>query len=271
MEYFKNLQFIRAADIPAHLVFYPCRTFDDYYAIQYCHSGHFSLQINDGPKQASDAPCAFLTYPGARFAYGGAEGSSYHHLYVCFRGPLAEAWRVGDLLRCLGKDALIPILHPTDFFTKFERMIALLNGPDRNRSHARAVLLLADLLLQMAEEERFRHVYHNPFAHQMNLLAKEISHAPERPWDFGQEARRMNISYPYFRRVFEELFLEPPHHFLLQCRLQKAEAMLADNTLRIGEVAVQCGFQDEFYFSRLFKKYHGASPLRYRKEHLPTA
>ena len=123
----------------------------------------------------------------------------------------------------------------------------------------------------MTEEERFRHVYHNPFAHQMNLLAKEISHAPERPWDFGQEARRMNISYPYFRRVFEELFLEPPHHFLLQCRLQKAEAMLADNTLRIGEVALQCGFQDEFYFSRLFKKYHGASPLRYRKEHLPTA
>ena len=77
----------------------------------------------------------------------------------------------------------------------------------------------------------------------------------------------MTVSLP--RRIFEDLYQEPPHHFLLQCRLQKAEAMLADNALRIGEIAARCGFQDEFYFSRLFKKYHGMSPLNYRKEQLP--
>lgn len=268
MEYFKNLQFIRAAIIPGHLVYYPCKTFDDYYGIQYCHAGHFSLQINEGPKQTSDEPCAFLTFPGARFAYGTPDGSTYHHLYVCFRGPLAEEWRKGELLRCLCKDALIPILTPTDFLTKFERLIALLHDPDRNRSHARAVLLLEDLLLQMVEQQQLHSDQHHPFAPQMNLLAKEIGRAPERTWDFAQEARRINVSYPYFRRLFEELHQAPPHHFLLQCRLQKAEAMLVVNEHRIGEIAALCGFQDEFYFSRLFKKYYGISPLNYRKKYL---
>jgi len=35
---------------------------------------------------------------------------------------------------------------------------------------------------------------------------------------------------------------------------------------KIASVAEQCGFDDQFYFSRLFKKYYHFSPLRYRRE-----
>ena len=78
----------------------------------------------------------------------------------------------------------------------------------------------------------------------------------------------MKISYSYFRKIFEELYQEPPHHYLMQCRLQKAEYLLITSELKISEIASSCGFQDEFYFSRLFKKYIGISPLNYRKEHV---
>ena len=267
MDYFKNLQFIRAANLPDRKSYHPGRTFDNYYSIHYCHAGDFSLKIDNALEETSSTPCAFLAFPQAEFAYGNPQ-NTYHHLYVCFRGELAEQWREGGLLCCLSKNALIPILNPVDFFNKFARLIALLHGAERSRNHARAVLLLAKLLLQMAEQQQKQFKHSNPFTQKMNDLIKEIHHSPELEWDFRHEAKQMKISYSYFRKVFEELFHEPPHNYLLQCRLQKAEYLLTDNELQIQEIAVLCGFQDKFYFSRLFKKNYGMSPMKYRKEHL---
>ena len=267
MDYFKDLQFIRAANLPDRKSYHPRRIFDNYYTIHYCHAGDFSLKIDNGTEETSTVPCAFLAFPGAEFAYGNPQ-NTYHHLYVCFRGELAEQWRAGGLLCCLSKNALIPILNPVDFFNKFARLIALLHGAERSRNHARTVLLLAELLLQMAEQQQKQFSYRNHFAKKMNDLIKEIHRSPELEWDFRHEAERMKISYSYFRRVFEELHQEPPHHYLLQCRLQKAEDFLMNSDLKINEIALSCGFPDEFYFSRLFKKYYGISPLNYRKEHL---
>ena len=266
MDYFKDLQFIRAASLPQRLSYHTGKTFDNYYTLHYCHAGNFSLQINEGAEYSSGTHCAFLTYPGAEFAYGNPH-EPYHHVYVSFRGELAEKWREGGLLRCLEKDALINILNPTDFYSKFERLIAMLHGPARSRAHGRAVLLLAELLLQIAEQQQKQANSSNTFVQKMNKLAKEIHRAPELEWDFRREAGSMKISYSYFRRVFEELHQEPPHHYLLQCRLQKAEDLLIFSELKINEIAISCGFPDEFYFSRLFKKYYGISPLNYRKEH----
>ena len=270
MDYFKDLQFILAKALPEHQAWYPCRVFDDYYAIQYCHSGNFALSINQGTTSYSNSSCVFLTYPGAEFAYGNPneqELFQFNHFFVCFKGALAEAWRKGGLLRCLQENALIPVLHSSMFMNKFEQLLAILNGPERYKFHARAVLLLQDLLLQMTEQDELQRSRNNPFYSQLNNLAKKINRSPELKWDFNHEARRMNISYSYFRHLFEEICQEPPHHFLLQCRLQKAAHLLAVNNLQIREVAVLCGFADEFYFSRIFKKYYGTSPLIYRKEY----
>ena len=111
MDYFKNLQFIRAANLPDRKSYHPGRTFDNYYSIHYCHAGDFSLKIDNGLEETSSTPCAFLAFPQAEFAYGNPQ-NTYHHLYVCFRGELAEQWREGGLLCCLSKNALIPILNP---------------------------------------------------------------------------------------------------------------------------------------------------------------
>ena len=269
MDYFNDLQFIRAANLPHRKSFHQTAAFD-YYTIHYCHAGNFFLKINDEPLITSTGPCAFLTFPGADFTYGNPD-TGYHHLYASFRGELAEQWQRGGLLRCLKKDALILIHNQAEFFNKFEKLVSLLHGPERTRNHARATVLLSDLLLQMTEQQQLYFRRRNPFTPKMNDLTKALHRNPELEWDFSKEARKMKISYSYFRKLFEELYLEPPHHYLLQCRLQKAEQLLISSDLQIKETAVLCGFTDEFYFSRLFKKYYGTSPLKYRKEYLPIS
>ncbi|MEE3481311.1 MAG: response regulator [Lachnospiraceae bacterium] len=53
---------------------------------------------------------------------------------------------------------------------------------------------------------------------------------------------------------------------LTSLRIQRAKELLADPTLSIEEVAVQCGIPDYFYFTKVFKKVEGISPSKYRKE-----
>ena len=49
-------------------------------------------------------------------------------------------------------------------------------------------------------------------------------------------------------------------------RLNKAAVLLKSNDKSIREISFAVGFEDEFYFSRLFKKKFGLSPLGYRNK-----
>jgi two-component system response regulator YesN len=56
--------------------------------------------------------------------------------------------------------------------------------------------------------------------------------------------------------------------YLIRLRIGKAKELLGDPSLKIYEVAQRSGFNDVKYFSKLFKKTTGASPVEYR-ERLP--
>jgi Response regulator containing CheY-like receiver domain and AraC-type DNA-binding domain len=47
-------------------------------------------------------------------------------------------------------------------------------------------------------------------------------------------------------------------------RLEKAKELLADSNLKIYVISEQAGFNDVKYFSKLFKKTCGLSPIDYR-------
>jgi AraC-like DNA-binding protein len=49
---------------------------------------------------------------------------------------------------------------------------------------------------------------------------------------------------------------------------QQACLLLIETSASISEIANACGFEDEFYFSRCFRRQFGSPPRTYRKEHL---
>ena len=64
--------------------------------------------------------------------------------------------------------------------------------------------------------------------------------------------------------MFREVAGCAPNQFLIEARLSYAERMLENGVLSIAEVAHRCGFPDEFYFSRLFRKHRLISPSDFR-------
>jgi transcriptional regulator GlxA family with amidase domain len=48
--------------------------------------------------------------------------------------------------------------------------------------------------------------------------------------------------------------------------VDKAVAMLMETGLSLSEIASSCGFEDQSWFSKIFKNYTGESPGKYREQ-----
>ena len=83
-------------------------------------------------------------------------------------------------------------------------------------------------------------------------------------------ARINNISEVYMRRLFVKEYKITPKQYITDIRIKKAEQLLSEGTLSVGEIAVKCGFGDIHHFSRVFKKVNAVSPLEYRRENTNT-
>ena len=65
-------------------------------------------------------------------------------------------------------------------------------------------------------------------------------------------------------RLFKNLYGITPYAYVLNKKIDFAKKLLTDTSLSVKEVATKLHFSDEYYFSNIFKKKVGVSPLRYR-------
>jgi two-component system response regulator YesN len=77
-------------------------------------------------------------------------------------------------------------------------------------------------------------------------------------------AKKIYITPGYLSQLFKQEtginFLD----FLNQQRIQKAKEYLTSTFLKSYEIADKVGFKDEKYFSQVFKRYTGLTPMQYR-------
>ena len=56
-----------------------------------------------------------------------------------------------------------------------------------------------------------------------------------------------------------------PNDYIRKIRLEKAAELLLTTNMTAAEVAYKVGFDDQYYFSKSFKRYFGQPPSQYRK------
>ena len=235
-----------------------------FYGLQYVHSGPFYFSVNGKERSLFHGPAVFFTSPETFYEYGSPAGTSRNHYFVCFNGKRVEKYLRAELFK--PADSPQGIASAERFLSDILELILLLQTPEK---HGFAVLKFEYILLTLQSQELHENVatFHQK---ELKQLAHRIAISPEEKWDFEEEAHRMSISLKHFIRLFHNVHGMPPGHFVLRQRLFKAAVKLIQQQDSIKTIAYECGFQNEFYFSRCFKKYMQLCPCEYRNKNLYT-
>jgi AraC family transcriptional regulator len=78
-------------------------------------------------------------------------------------------------------------------------------------------------------------------------------------------AEAANLSPFHFHRSFARVFRETPHQYLTRHRLEMAAGLLRSTDMSVTAVGLEAGFESVAAFSDRFRRYHGKSPMGYRR------
>ena len=79
-------------------------------------------------------------------------------------------------------------------------------------------------------------------------------------------AESLHISTNWFIRNFKQYMKISPAQYILSLRMVNAQSLSENTDYKIGEIAEIVGYDNQLYFSRVFRKEYGVSPVQYRKK-----
>lgn len=125
-----------------------------------------------------------------------------------------------------------------------------------------ARLVVLELIRYDAEAGTLRQ---RPVDPLVAAVLDELNQRLAEPTSLDWLAQRSGFTPQHVNRVFRRVLGVTPLQYLSRMRMDRAAALLADGQLTIRAVGQQVGFEDPYYFSRMFKQYFGQSPNQYRE------
>lgn len=216
------------------------------------------LRLGDGRSCELATGDAWWLLPGDAASYGAIPGTRWSHVSVVFGGPLADVLalrlrRTGPHLP--GRAAVV---------RQTWSGLAALHGTAGSAAAAQRLAEVVALAGALAE---------GGIAPDPRLGAALFQLADHGPGalDSAALAQRVGLSPSQLRRLFARHCSCSPREWLTRCRMQRAVELLTQTSMPVLEVAAVAGFDDAFWFSRLFHREHGVSPRKWRNRSRPRA
>ena len=100
--------------------------------------------------------------------------------------------------------------------------------------------------------------YHNLLVH--------IQEKCQPDFRVGELAHMERVSRSALSHGFRKDMGIPLKKYIIDVLMHKAREMLVSSSLSVKEIAYQLGYNDPYYFQRIFRKYTGETPLAYRRQ-----
>lgn len=105
----------------------------------------------------------------------------------------------------------------------------------------------------------------NPKYSSISKIRKRLYINSERNADINNVCKELCLGVGYFRNQYKYIFETSFHKDCLNAKMYLAKHLLVTTTTGISYISEKCGFNDEKYFIRLFKKNTSYSPVQYRE------
>ncbi|CAN5531257.1 hypothetical protein BH10PLA1_BH10PLA1_17580 [soil metagenome] len=245
-----SLSYLKNRDSFTH----PVETYDNWFVLG-CQTGAFESSVGQRPWQRCEPAQLVVCPPGEALRRRSFGRLSFYFFRFDWKSSLAAEW------------------HGTRGFIDLHRMQSTLNHLERldNRpivgeSAQWANHLLADIFNQLRHEQ----LTARPAAPKeqdplMIRTAERIRSSMNRPDSLEHLAEALQLSPSQFTRRFSDAFGVTPSIYRTRLRMREARRMLIETTLKLQAIAEACGYENAFYFSRMFARENGVSPGQYRK------
>ena len=81
---------------------------------------------------------------------------------------------------------------------------------------------------------------------------------------FRDVADHVGMSPYHFARMFKQSTGMSPHNYIVQCRIERAKALLAEARLPISDIAFEVGYRSQSHFTTCFGRVTGITPAAFR-------
>lgn len=230
------------------------------FQVVYISSGSGWLKGSDGVSLEIIAGDVFMLFPGILHSYSPHKDTGWHEYWVGFSGEHAQRLFQNGLFQTDN-----PIHHiglDRDIMADLEQIIRLC----RQQSPGFQVLLGA-LILQLLAHIHVSEITEGTTHGDSELVetARSIINLHlEDGIEVEDIASEIGVSYVHLLEIFRKYTGLTPYQYYLQLRIHRAKELLLDDDLSIKEIAAQMNFENQYYFSRLFKKKTGFAPSLWR-------
>ena len=229
--------------------------------LMYCTAGQGTLELGS-QSLAVGAGDALLLPQGSHHAYHANALDPWTIYWVHFEGDLAEKF----LGAVRGGKEFAPVLAVgthSRLVADFETLIETRKTGYSRRSFVHASNLLRQMLayLSAVAPAVQAKTQHNMDLDGIHALMEEKLHGQ---LELATLAQHANLSKYHFSNKYKALTGHSPIQHFLHLKMERACYLLDISGISIKDVSRTLGYEDSYYFSRLFKKIIGVAPRQYR-------
>ena len=227
---------------------------EDYYLL-YMVRGNMRVWA-DGKETAASSGSVFIFPPHTHYTYTYDGRDTLDYLWAHFTGSFAK-----ELLTECGMTDLPYYGEASDsgrISNRFRRMFEAfeIKAPLFER---KAAVCLEEIILELsASMNRLSEV--SPLENSLRYIHSAYSEKISVP----QLAAMENLSNSRYIALFNKHLGMSPTAYIIKLRINTACELLISTDMSIKQVGISVGYPDSHFFSKLFKKYMGASPNEYR-------
>lgn len=232
------------------------------YILIYCAEGKGEIRLGETLYRVP-TDHFFIIPAGISHSYHSDEKQPWSIYWIHFSGIKAGLF---------ARLACRPIPVDRSKFSRINERLSLFSDIFRNLDRGFSIetleyvnLCLVYLLASFTHLSQFREVRradeNDPVALSINYMLGNLGHKL-RLEDIASE---IGLSASHFSRLFQSRTGHSPIDYFIQLKIQRACRLLDNSGWLIADVSREAGFEDQFYFSRVFSKMMGMSPAKYRK------
>ena len=202
-----------------------------------------------------------MIFPGQWHSYHPAKDKGWDEYYIGFSGPtLTELISKTPLVQ---ENQILDIGLNEELESLFIRAIEV--AKQDKQATQQYLIGIAMHIIGLVISASFNKDVKDELEQKIQAAISIMNKNVNNEIDILQIASDLNMSYSYFRKEFKKRTGTSPNQYFQELKIKSAKNLLHSTNESIKEICYHLGYSSPEYFTNLFKKHVGKTPMEYRE------